>query len=388
MVKLFKLDRKQVLLSGCLLNTSFNFAIPLLATILVAGVNLSVTEASMILGMANLLAAIFQPFAGRLADYGHQWISLFLVFLLNLIGIVSLFSESVTKIGIGVTLLLFSSATLQTFASRQIIGLAATEERRRLSTHFYAVANLGYAIGACLAFYFLAEYRSVLLGLDIVTTGLYCLIIAADTRLMIPVDGSRTQISEPPKTLPKETVGKIAACISLTLFPYIAMASGFSLVQTNFVESGLDPTKYSTLFFGITSLFIVVGAFLMEKLKPKLMIRVVGGGALIGAGVCALSTANSFMSCISYSLIWALGELLVVGDITSIFHNIVPHNRPGLASGIRVGTFRTAFVLCPFFVALMSPIDSLEVLAWISIPCLISSIALYVFMVKIVSEEH
>jgi MFS family permease len=374
-------DFQRPILLGNFVSSVFNFVFFLLASLLLSIDGVTISEVSLILGGANLAAALAQPFIGRLADTGKLGLIAFIAFISNAWGIYTLTTSDLPTLVVGSTLILISAAVIQTISSRSLEGLSAPADRSNIASLNYMLSNIGYALSAVLAFFFIKSDKHMLLILDVLTTGIACFLIAKYGSIVPPTDTDlskeplrdTSQKSNWPNVLNKNALWAIVATLPL----FMGLASSFSVIQVVFAEMGLDYSVFSTVVIGISSLAVVAGYYGLKILKPNNFTKIIVGGFLLGLGVSLLSLTTTVENCMIYASIWAIGEILIIGDASAIFYQVVPPQFPGLAAGLKVGSIRLAFVLCPFLIALLGKLNVVNITLSLSIPCLIGALLLY-----------
>lgn len=247
----------------------------------------------------------------------------------------------------------------------------------------YMLSNLGYAISSILAYFFLRKNQTLLLFLDVITTGVACFTIGYYGATQ-KFKNSNTVVKTKDIELEQDfkwpdiiRTPRIWAVMFATLPIFMCLASSFSIVQVIFSEKGLDYIKLSTVVVGISSVAVIIGYYTLKVLKPNDSVKIIGGGLLLGVGVMLLSCTTNLIDCLIFSVVWSLGEILIIGEASTIFYKVIPAEYPGLAAGLKVGTLRLAFVICPLLITILGRITTFNLTLSLSIPCLVGAIWLY-----------
>jgi MFS family permease len=368
-----------ILLSFDFLSSVFSFAAPLLAPLLIlAGV--SPVNAGWIQCVAYLCTGVFQPLIGHLLDSGRFRLVLIASGVAISAGILLMMfqSHSLFWLVFGIIQLLLGLNTLSTLFMRTAVGEVSDELRPFAMGRMYLVHNLGFSFAAVLAYFFLKEYRNVLLVADLVTTlGVLCALWFIMGYIMktlrAKLQGTKTGSIPWPLILKNWRV-----MVGITLI-WIAIFIHTAVLPLIYAKDGFDPIQLTTLVLITNTLIVVLTASKVSEWVTRYSERSMY--AFAAALYCLFQGMTPFFvsrqGVVATAALWTLGEVFSAVLISQVMYRTFPRENSGLASGVMVTLRSLGLFLAPFLAVMVVPKTHLVQAVVIGLVPLLSFIVIY-----------
>ena len=371
---------QRLVLFSTFINYSFNFIYPLLALMLMDLGHWTAARAALVMAAAYAASSIGSPWIGRAIDRHHFGLPLAFAFFGNVLGVLALTSSSNPYvIFVAASSILFSAGCISTMTNYVREGLTSSGRRREVATQSYMVANVGYALGGVMAFYFLREHRALLLTLDVLShVVIWAALWYASRQLSLEARARREKIvvASWREILTPRKIEIMVAALAL----FVAMNAQMSVLQFLYRTLGLDARVYAASTMAIGSLAVVIVGLTLPRLKLSLRTRTIGGAALACIGLSLQPLITSLTWNTILTACWATGEVLLNAELSQAFFLGLGPRNAGAGAGLRVFTSKMSLVLCPLIAVCYTPQTVPAFFLLFGLPSLIAGVVLYRIM--------
>ncbi|MBF0312124.1 MAG: MFS transporter [Oligoflexia bacterium] len=333
-----------------LVSTVFSFINPLMIPILVANGSQSAQTASIIQTIAFLCAGIFQPILGRMIDSKQFKLASFSIAACILFGLGSFCIGNPMFITMGMVFFSIGFVSLFTMTIFCLVGCVHESKRTKAFTIVYMILNIGGAISGLIAYLFMGKFKQQLIAIDLITTILATLVIFLTIHLSIKNNNFNYTFKKEKISFRDDIIPKWHLFLGL-IFLQIPMFSHVSIFPLYFSEKGLDAQKLTSLIFIVNTAFIIVCAPIVSKIFEKMGISKTFfiGMFFLAIGQAIFPTFLNNFGIFSSTVLWTIGELIILPKIVVFIYSIVGEDKKGLASGINTGLLSIAKVMNPLF---------------------------------------
>jgi hypothetical protein len=336
------------LLIGHLINLSFSFFVPLIFVVLTESYRYESATALKIISISYTVGAIFLPFVGKLLDAGKTTLFAMLGLVSSLVGVSGFFALqlSPTRACLCVSLLLFGSGLYSVGISRVLEAKEDPLERAHGAFLNYMIANVGMAISATIAMFFLRSSQRTLVIVDIATFLISFAILfrhLGSGDYSISNDNLIRQ-SKSNFFAPRSFFAFITTClIGLPLF------ANFSYIPAVYKSHGLDSVMHHSLTVLISSVVVAICfAFFREYFKRMSAFAGLSfGSILIVGGMAMVQFVLNIYTNILITTIWTVGEVMAMIALNHLLFAAFDKSEYGLAAGLKAFAFRTTLVIAP-----------------------------------------
>jgi hypothetical protein len=345
------------LLSLVFLSQAFSFAVTLLPNLLAGTGLFSPVQASLVLALASLMSGFWQPLMGRWLDEGRFRITFVIIVSAYAFGIYSFMTNTDSTIAIigGALALVVAVTTLRTLSSLAIVGRFQGEERAHMAGIRYLVSNFALGVAAAIAFQWLNTHRTLLLGIDLLTTlilgsGLTWFLLRERRQQKDSAVSSRGSLVVLREAF--QSHGLPIAGICLITIGFMAQITYLPLQLS---KRGLPAVEWNALVLIVNTVTIVLGMRVLRRFTRSLSDTQRGalGAGLIALGLALVPLVSSPGTLVAVTLVWTVGEMIFIPWEQVKLYECFGHAQPGLASGAITFVMTLCQVLAPLLTTIL-----------------------------------
>lgn len=325
-----------ILFVATVINRFGEFVMPFLTMYLTVKIGLSFDQVGIIVTIASLIGIPSSILSGKLADeYGKKRTYLIAQSCAALSLIPCAFVKDPRAIVVMILISTFFHGAVRAPIQAIITDILPPEQRQQGNSLQYIGINLGVAIGPIVAGFLFNNFLPMLFIGDAITSMIAIFLIWRNIEKDKPEQANETVYTEKEKVEKGSTISALVKRPEIILFLTIYVIYSFVYTQHRFsLPLTADKVfgKSGASLFGIlmsvnavTVLVFTVGVTALTKhLKPLVNITI--AGLLYAVGFGMLGLIHSFPMFVLSTIIWTIGEILVVTNFGVYLADNSPSN--------------------------------------------------------------
>lgn len=339
------------------LSTCLTFSFSLLGPVLIEVGKFTPTHAALVQSLAFLISGILQPKFGSLLDRGKYFVPLFLSTIFVSYGLLTLVFSLESRVGlvIGVVSLLAGMGIVNTSFNRFTVGDVPTSLRAEATAKKQVSVNIAFGVGAICAYFYLKDHSDLLLLGDLVTTLFVIIVLYFIARKRHKTHKVENEVK---RNLTLRFVFKNVRGLFGLYLCQIAIMSTMVNMPLIYAQLGLESMKATaiSLVTGtvLTLIFMkCIVNYVNHKVKWSLKKQLAVGGLFLGIGSMMIPYCLTTWGVVLSTLVWGIGEMILIPATTVLIYEIFAKNQTGLASGVDTAIKQFALVSTPMIGALV-----------------------------------